>query len=160
MLQRRTLNTFITQTIPGLCRERKGIAYRWDMASCPQTDWPRLSFALCKEPLASQTQGLFSEGSSSITHSVCSTLAGWIQPTSCCGDVCVGPCKVGGTDVCVCVMGDGARCCWEPLLTVCSQLAYQRKNLPLLCSGKYRGLTAFWSVGIFTWTLWGAPNNT
>lgn len=112
------------------------------MASCPQTDWPPLSFALCKEPLASQTQGLFSEGSSSITHSVCSTLAGWIQPTSCCGDVCVGPCKAGGTDVCVC-WGTGARCCWEPLLTVCSQLAYQRKNLPYFAPVSSEGSLPF-----------------
>lgn len=80
-----------------LCRKRKGVASCWDMASCPQTDCPPLSFALCKELLASQTQGLFS----SITRSVCPTLAGWVQPTSCCGDVCVGACKVGDTDVCV-----------------------------------------------------------
>lgn len=80
-----------------LCRKRKGVACWWDMASCPQTDYPPLSFALCKELLASQTQGLFS----SITRSVCPTLASWVQPTSCCGDVCVGACKVGDTDVCV-----------------------------------------------------------
>ena len=102
-----------------LCRKRKGIACWWDMASCPQTDCPPLSFALCKELLASQTQGLFS----SITRSVCPTLAGWVQPTSCCGDVCVGACKVGDTDVCV-WWGDRARCCWRPHLAMCSQPAY------------------------------------
>ena len=44
MRQGGTLNSFISRTIPGLCRERKGVACWWDAASAPKTDWPPLSF--------------------------------------------------------------------------------------------------------------------
>ena len=91
-----------------LCRERKGDACWWDTASCPQTDWPPLSFGSVQGTVWLPDSGSVLESSSSITHSVCPTLADWIQPTSCCGDVCVGACKVGGTDVCM--VGGGARC--------------------------------------------------
>lgn len=85
----------------GCVRERKGVACWWDTASCPQTDWPPLSFGSVQGTVWLPDAGSVLESSSSITHSVCPTLADWIQPTSCCSDVCVGACKVGGADVCV-----------------------------------------------------------
>lgn len=103
-------------------------------ATCPDLIGYPYPLALCKEPFGSQTQGLFSKSPASITHSVFPTLADWIQTTSCCGDVCVGACKVGGADRCV--MGGRARCYWEPLLTMHSKQAPLQKNLSQICSNK------------------------
>lgn len=55
-----TQNSFMWQTIPELCRERKGDACWWDTDSCPQLIGYLYPLALCKEPFGSQTHGLFS----------------------------------------------------------------------------------------------------